>query len=372
MTPKEIDDILREIPVLKSLSKTALEKLLRVKHDVRKKEFDLWLATSDDAQRLPFMLEQVPSRKIVKRRAIVKKIAMPSYSFQIDVVKPGWRARNRATLLLLLVEVNSRRMFARALKNNTATHVTSVYESIMNDEVLPAIPPVSGEPDTKSEALKSVHIVHGDKFFDNKSFQEYNERKGIEVTATVAKDDHMSRTGNKLGIVDRATRTLKDMLRRYADAEDNTNWTSYLDKIVDAYNNKPHDTLKGHSPNELYDDRGNLALLYESNVAQNDAADIQAEGVRLPVGTKVRLIRERRALEKGGARLSPEVYVVKSNPTATTYVLENATTGVELKRRPRLDDVVKVSDRAVDVTNTKRQRSRDQDKTRRRLRRERL
>jgi hypothetical protein len=110
--------------------------------------------------------------------------------------------------------------------------------------------------------------------------------------------------------------------------------------------------------------------MYENNVDINQSADAQAEGRRLPLGTKVRLICERRALEKGGARLSPEVFIVKGNPTATTYLLENATTGEALKRRPRLDDVVKVSDRAVDVGPTRRQRSREQDKSQRRLRRE--
>ncbi len=64
-----------------------------------------------------------------------------------------------------------------------------------------------------------VKGVEGDGEFDNTTFKKLNEEKGIQVNTSVAKDNHFT-SGNKLGIIDRLTRTLKENIRKYRASKD--------------------------------------------------------------------------------------------------------------------------------------------------------
>ncbi len=59
-----------------------------------------------------------------------------------------------------------------------------------------------------------VKGVEGDGEFDNTTFKKLNEDKDIQVNTIVAKDNHFT-VGDKLGIIDRRTRTLKENIRKY-------------------------------------------------------------------------------------------------------------------------------------------------------------
>lgn len=342
----DIAAILRANPTYGAKSKSALYEVLRRKHGVSKKAFDEFLENDEAAQRLPFLLEQVPNRAVVKRRAVSKKISLPSYSFQIDVAFAGWKSANRDRFLIL-VEANSRRVFVRVLPSNKATDVTAAYKILLDDEIIPSIPLYAHEPDSDAKRRQFVYMVHGDKFFDNKTFHALNTEYGIRTSTSVAADDHKSRTGNKLGLVDAAIKTIKRMLWRYHEANDDPKWPTFIHRVVDEYNDTPHSALGGSTPEEMWGDRAALAAMYRETQEHNEASDQQAESQRLPVGTRVRLIRERRALQKGGARLSNEVYEIVRHATSTTYVLKDVRTDKEMKRRPRLEDVVRVSPKAV-------------------------
>jgi hypothetical protein len=243
----------------------------------------------------------------------------------------------------MLVEVNSRKVFVHVLSSNTGKEVSSAYVAIMEKEVIPEIPLFQGEPNTKAERVMMLHVVHGDKFFDNKLFRDANDKYNILVTATVAADDHKSRTGNVLGLIDRAVKTIKQMLWRYYTAHQDRNWPSYLQKIVDEYNDAPHTSLKGETPNVMYRDSLGLADMWQQNSEHNKMTNAVAERIKLPVGTNVRIVINKGVLQKGGAKLSPQVYTVMEDPSKTTYKLVNKSTGIEEKRRPRLNDVVRVS-----------------------------
>ncbi len=59
-----------------------------------------------------------------------------------------------------------------------------------------------------------VKTIEGDGEFDNTSSKNLNEEKGIKVYTSVVKDNHFT-VGNKLDIIDRLTRTLKEIRRNY-------------------------------------------------------------------------------------------------------------------------------------------------------------
>jgi hypothetical protein len=81
-----------------------------------------------------------------------------------------------------------------------------------------------------------VKTVEGDGEFDNTCFKNLNEEKGIQVNTSVGKDNHFT-TGNKLGIIDRLTRTLKENIRKYRVSGGTLgNLQSIIDTVVNLYN----------------------------------------------------------------------------------------------------------------------------------------
>ena len=93
-----------------------------------------------------------------------------------------------------------------------------------------------------------VKGVEGDGEFDNTSFKKLNEDKDIQVSTSVAKDNHFT-SGNKLGIIDRLTRTLKENIRKYrANTGTLGNLQNMMDTVINLYNDSPHSCLLYTSP----------------------------------------------------------------------------------------------------------------------------
>lgn len=358
VTPSET---LKKHPGWRMLSKPRLREMM-VSRDMTdlpfktRKEFDVWWDSDDaSAQSLPGRLE-VNGRQVVKKaRRSPFGIVAPPYSFQVDVtvVQPPEPKTGRDRFLLL-VEINSRKAFASTLRTNEASEVTETYDKMMKTQVLPDIPLYAGEDDTTKGRLQHVWLVMGDNFFSNKSFIDLNHDMGIQTSTVVAKDEHWSVSGNSLGIVDACTKTLKAMMRRERTASGaGFRWTEKLEEIIMTYNaTKGHSALpKGMTPNDVYNDRHEIAKLYWAK------ADRRRQGMktteRLPIGTEVRIvIRKASKVHKGPAfTLSPQVYKIQSHVGINRYELEGST------RRPRLSDVVAVKN-AKDFTEQPKEPSR--------------
>jgi hypothetical protein len=83
---------------------------------------------------------------------------------------------------------------------------------------------------------------------------ELNESKDIDLYTDIAKDDHAVKFSNKLGVIDRLTRTLKSIINRRMVADNDVKWVEWLDEVIDLYNNLPHRTLNSFTPNEVWSD----------------------------------------------------------------------------------------------------------------------
>ena len=60
----------------------------------------------------------------------------------------------------------------------------------------------------------SINSVTGDNFFRNRLFETINETNDVKLYTGIAEEDHMTNKGNRLGIIDRLTRTLKNYIQR--------------------------------------------------------------------------------------------------------------------------------------------------------------
>ena len=350
------DDYIKQHPELRRLSKSALANHMISRLGDRpfktRKAFDEWFATT--GANLPAQVEQVTSRAL-NRRYVPRKISYPSYSFQIDVTILWKSPRSRRDRFLLMIEMNSRKAFAKVLKGNDASEVTRVYRSLMIDTILPQIPLFSDEDHSQKGRLEHVWLVMGDKFFDNAVFTKTNEELHIFTHNVIAADEHKSVHGNPLGLIDSLTRTLKNIMKREKTAllQDEggrtvaLEWPDYLQSIIDTYNSSPHSALGGtETPEDMFKDRAGLAKMYAATREHNRRAnDINVNGIIEP-GAKVRIVTKKKsAVQKGlGLSLSHATHEVVSFEKGR-YVLE----GID-KRRFKPTDIVRVSDNARDFS----------------------
>jgi len=55
---------------------------------------------------------------------------------------------------------------------------------------------------------------------------------------------------NLLGVIDRFSKTIKTLINKQFQKNDDTKWFDKLQKLIVAYNNTPHNGIDGMTPNE--------------------------------------------------------------------------------------------------------------------------
>jgi hypothetical protein len=80
----------------------------------------------------------------------------------------------------------------------------------------------------------------------------------IRLDSSAANEGHIS-IGNKLGIIDRFIRTIRELIEKYYDITghrtDNIN--DVMKSMIDTYNTKSHRTLNTKIPNQVFKDNSN-------------------------------------------------------------------------------------------------------------------
>ena len=276
-----MEQLLRDKPEYRLLSKA---KFLRVAVD----EGGLSRAEAArfyDTQELGEMYQRKKGKNALK-------ITAPPYSFQVDIIEmPAYRAVNGGvSKFLLAVDILSRKAFAYPLKSGTMAAVLDAFEKFYNDAEYP------------------INSVAGDAFFDHRDFRDLISALGAQLYTDVAKDDHITRQGDKLGIIDRATRTIKRYIEKMMLQRDSTRWTRFLSQVIDLYNTSPHAAHPSYTtPADVYEDRDYLEGLYEAQRQHNRGVNLEFQP-----GDRVRLMNARTTFGKEGATYGAKVYTVEA------------------------------------------------------------
>ena len=313
-----MDELLEKNPGYKLLSRT---KFLKVVADegIDKREAAAYYDT----------LELGEVYKPRKKRTQLR-ITAPPYSFQIDVIElPKYKRSNNGTAkFLLVVDILSRKAFAYPLASGSMDSIMKAYETFI------------------VEADHPINSVAGDAFFDNKAFKDLTETLGARVYTDVAKDDHITSQGDKLGILDRTTRTIKRYIQKHMLAYNTTKWTEFLPDILELYNNSPHSAHKNATPNEVYDDEMYLKGLYNAQRSQNKQVNMEFKE-----GDKVRLMKGKVTFEKEKQTYSTEVHTVEGRE-GNRFVIDG------VKRLYRSSEMIKA--KAVQKTINKESKETDE------------
>jgi hypothetical protein len=97
--------------------------------------------------------------------------------------------------------------------------------------------------------------LEGDNEFSSAAVKKFCDDNDIRLDTSVAKEEHIS-NGNKLGIIDRLVRTLRELIEKYFDITGHRtdNIKDVMKTIIDTYNNNNHRTLNNKTPNQIFKD----------------------------------------------------------------------------------------------------------------------
>jgi hypothetical protein len=227
-----------------------------------------------------------------KKPVKLLKITGPPGAYQIDLIfLPKYRSSNRGiTIFLLLVEIPSRKAFAYPIKSQKPADILDAYEQFYKDH--------DG----------NLSNVYGDDEFNSEWFKAFNDVLNVNVHTGIAKDDHISKHSNRLGIIDRLVRTLRKLMNKYMLLQNDTQWSKWLPKIISIYNKTPHSSLNNRTPDEVSADVNGMEKRFHQDVKYNQAQD--AMDTPVSVGDTVRILEKKATFAKEGPTFSKELYVV--------------------------------------------------------------
>jgi hypothetical protein len=230
-------EIFKNRPQLQLLSKSKLYRVLK-DEGINKKDIDDY-----------FNPKEITQIYIKPKKKYNSKITAPPYSFQVDIaLLPKYKKHNKGIdKFLIFTDILSRKAYIYPLKSGKMHDILDIYEYFFLIEV-----------------EEQVHSIAGDAFFNNKDFIAYNDEVGIEVFHDIAKDDHITKMGDKLAIVDRCIRTIKQLIQKYMLIHDTTKWINVIDEITNIYNDTPNSGIKNMTPNEVFDDYDYMEALYKN------------------------------------------------------------------------------------------------------------
>ena len=118
--------------------------------------------------------------------------------------------------LLNCIDMSSRFIYSVALKNKTDNEVLNGFKKIYN----------------KSK-IKAVRSDNGSEFI-NKKFKDYLEKNGIKQILSEASKPQSN------GMIERANATIKELIEKSIEMDENFDWIKNLDKLISNINNSQH------------------------------------------------------------------------------------------------------------------------------------
>ena len=222
-----------------------------------------------------------------KLKGINLKITAKPRTFQIDIMY--YKIGQTLKPFLLLIDIMSRKAFCYPISGyKNMTMIITAYKKFLSQ-------------------VDRVEAIEGDSEFASKEFITLNKEKGIRVDTSVAADNHFT-TGNKLGIIDRFTRTLKENIKKYRESIGKIgNLPNIIQSIINMYNDSPHRGIKGKTPNQVWNDTNEQNIQNMKDTISNDKL---FNKLTLGIGDTVRVLENKNKFDKGSAQFSKELYEV--------------------------------------------------------------
>lgn len=253
------------------------QKLLQVLH----KEYNLTGVTLKQIR--DWLLEQYtytihrPRRVTFKRNPIISRHI--DYTWQADVgFLPTYANKNnRMTSFLLVIDVVSRFIWGEPLKTKSGPEITKAFETVL----------------AKSDPRKPTKLqTDRGKEFYNKPFKDLLAEHDIKLYST--------HSDVKAAVAERAIRTIKELIKRYMDANDTERWVDKFEDVISTYNNTVHKTI-GFKPKEVTKKNEGTVLnrLYGHLWPDKDATYSTRRKAKFFINDSVRISNLKQPFKKG-------------------------------------------------------------------------
>ena len=246
---------------------SGLDKLYRMAKNqfpsVTRKEIQKWAENN-----LSYSLHK-PSRRTFNRNKVYAPEIDSLWEADLAFVQDVAKENDGVNYLLVVIDVLSKYVWVRAMKNKTARSLLEAFDSILSE----------GRKPEKLRTDKGTEFV-------NESFQQYLKKKGIQF--------YTANNEPKAGVVERVNRTLKSKLYCYFTAVNSLRYIDVSQDLIDSYNNTYHRSI-GRAP-------ATVSLLNVGDVRRKLYGGITstvAKKFKFHVGDPVRLSLRKRLFKKG-------------------------------------------------------------------------
>ena len=219
------------------------------------------------------------------------KITAPPRTFQIDIF--WWKKSSTLIPILLLVDILSRKAWAYVLTKSKKEKRAEVSVKTIQE--------------FKNE-VGLIKGLEGDNEFSSAAIKKFCNDNDIRLDTSVAKEEHIS-NGNKLGIIDRLVRTLRELIEKYFDITGHRtdNIKDVMKTVIDTYNNSNHRTLNNKSPNQVFKDNDDQMARHLNDSLHNQQI---YKSVPFDDGDKVRILEQKEKFDKGKQKFSKSIYTI--------------------------------------------------------------
>jgi hypothetical protein len=205
---------------------------------------------------------------------------------------------------LICIDIISRKAYIYPIKTKRVGDILIAYDIFLS-ELKTDIAALDNSYDAYMRNLP--FSITADDGFNTKAFIDRNKELGIPIDTQTAKDDHIS-AGNRLGIIDRFTRTIKSIISRYVNSGINSNYIKELKELINNYNNTEHASLHGLTPNDVFSSRDARYDIMKQGMEINNR--LLTNRYTFNPDDKVRAITKQTDFEKEGPRFSSEIYEI--------------------------------------------------------------
>ncbi|CAI5671384.1 unnamed protein product [Oreochromis niloticus] len=244
-----------------------VQKLIKSVQDETGTKINAQTAQNFLAGQDAYTLHRAARLRFPRNRVFVPR---PLYQFQADLcdMKSLSEHNDGYQYLLTVIDVFSKKAYARVLKNKTGVQVTKAFEAVLKDSQIP----------------QKLQTDSGKEFF-NSSFQSLMKKHGINHFATGS--------DLKASVCERFNRTLKSKMYRYFTAQNTRRYIDVLQDLLQSYNTSYHRSIK-MAPNQVKSD--NVALVFQN--LYGTSSRCRKKPMKFKKGDLVRLSKVRGVFDK--------------------------------------------------------------------------
>ena len=219
-----------------------------------------------------------------KAKEIKSSMTTPNKILAMDLVNMEKFEVRGFKYLLNCIDMSSRFIYSVALKNKTDKEVLNGFRKIFN----------------KSK-IRAVRSDNGSEFI-NKNFKAFSEKNDIKQILGEAGKPQSN------GMIERANATIKELIEKSIEINENFDWVKNLDKLINNINNSQH-RITGFTPNEIQTafKNNNKEVLDE---AFNKELKIKKPNISKEVFEVGDLVRIKKPSDKTRQVWSDEVYEI--------------------------------------------------------------